>query len=201
MRGLTPRSTTGPTTAGLRAGRAGQAILGPTGPAPCLRGPVSSNVRRRKPHSLMVQQLFQAWLPFLLLLATWLAFGFFVRRKSKDIKTPLTAEIERPRDSVTVARRADSTNILRRYDVFIDGKAVGTVAAGSVAHFPVSAGLHSVAVKVDWCKCADLQIEKRESENLLLWCGACYNDWRCIVMGFLRPKRYVYVRPPTPSDA
>ena len=43
--GLTPRSTTGPTTAGRRAGRAGIGILGSAGPASCLRGPVSSNVR------------------------------------------------------------------------------------------------------------------------------------------------------------
>jgi hypothetical protein len=46
--GLTPRSTTGPTTAGRRAGKAGIGILAFAGPAPCRSGPVSSNVR---PHN------------------------------------------------------------------------------------------------------------------------------------------------------
>jgi hypothetical protein len=46
--GLTPRSTTGPTTAGRRAGRAGIGILVSAGPAPCRSGPVSSNVSPQK---------------------------------------------------------------------------------------------------------------------------------------------------------
>lgn len=148
----------------------------------------------------MFLQLLQAWLPFLMLLAAWFAYGVFVRHKTKGIKTPLTAAIRKPIDSITLARRADSTNILRTYEVLIDGYTVGNVAAGSVAHFPVGTGPHTVAIRVDWCKTPDLLIVKREAENTLLWCGANYNDWRCTFMAFLQPKRYVYVRPPAPSD-
>jgi hypothetical protein len=149
----------------------------------------------------MLLQLFQAWLPFLLLAAAWLAFGIYVRRRTRDRKTPLVGEISRPNDCITVARRADSTNILRGYEVLVDGKPVGTIAAGAVSHFPVKDGRHTVAIRVDWCKCQDLPVEKRADENVLLWCGATYNDWRCIFMGFLQPKTYVYVRPAAASDA
>ena len=148
----------------------------------------------------MLQQLLQSWMPFLLLLAAWLAFGIYVRRKTKDIKTPVVGQILTPSNSITLARRADSTNILRSYEVLIDGNPVGTIGAGSVAHFPVEAGPHTVAVRINWCKCPDLHVEKHEGEHVLLWCGATYNDWRCTFMGFLQPKKYVYVRPPA-SDA
>ena len=149
----------------------------------------------------MLLQLLQTWFPFLLLVAAWIAFGIYARHKTKDRKTPLLSEISRPNDCITVARRADPTSILRSYKVLIDGKSVGTIAAGAVEQFPVKDGRHTISIRVDWCRSQELPIEKRADENVLLWCGATYNDWRCIFMGFLQPKKYVYVRPASASDA
>ena len=176
-------------------------IIRLAGLVPHRRRPLSSNVRRRKPHCPMLLQILQAWLTFLLLAAAWFTLKVYARRRTRNTKTPLVGEISRPNDCNTVARRADPTNILRSYDVLIDGKPVGTIAAGAVSQFPVEDGCHTVSIKVDWCKCQELPVEKRADENVLLWCGATYNDWRCIFMGFLQPKRYVYVRPAAASDA
>ena len=149
----------------------------------------------------MLLRLLQAWFPFLLLMSAWLAFGIYVRHKTRHRKTPLVGEISRPNDCITVARRADPTNILRSYEVLIDGKPVGTIVAGGVSQFPVKVGRHMVSIRVDWCKCQELPVEQRADENVLLWCGATYNDWRCIFMSFLQPKKCVYVRPAAASDA
>jgi hypothetical protein len=149
----------------------------------------------------MLLQLIQIWLPFFLLVVAWVAFQVYARRKAKHLRTPLAREISKPQDCITIARRADPTNILRNYEVLIDGKPVGRVAAGAVLQCPVDEGRHMVSVRVDWCTCEDLPVEKLADGNVLLWCGATYNDWRCIFMGFVRPRTYVYVRPAAASDA
>jgi hypothetical protein len=149
----------------------------------------------------MPLELLNAWLPLLLVIALWLGAGVYGARRAARIKTPSLAEIEERADHITLVRLPDLTGIVRSYEVRIDGKNVGTIAAGAVEHFPIAPGVHSVLLKIDWCSSSVCEVEAKSGQNTLLYCGATYNDWRCTLAPFLWAKRYLYVRPATSSDA
>lgn len=142
----------------------------------------------------MTYELLQAWTPFLGLVAVWIALAIFVRKWRGNVTEPKPEAVRGPKDCTTLARHADQTNILRRYKVLVDGELVGMIRAGEIMSFPVNPGEHNVVVKVDWCASRPLSITKAPRANLSLWCGATYNDSRCMFMGYLKPREYVYVR-------
>ena len=41
---------------------------------------------------------------------------------------------------------------IRKYRVFIDDKNVGKIASGETMEYDVSAGKHTIQVKIDWCR-------------------------------------------------
>lgn len=85
-------------------------------------------------------------------------------------------------------------NLLRRYKVLIDSKSAGHIRDGEVKHFSVASGPHTVSVKVDWCESEPVTVVKAADQNVVIWCGARYNDWRCLFMSVVRPRKYVYVQ-------
>jgi len=111
------------------------------------------------------------------------------QRNLPDAPTMLTG----PDNALTIARAKNGTAILRRFTVLIDGAEVGRIGPGEVRHFPLQTGTHTIAVKIDWCTSPAVTVEKLESENLPLRCGIRFDDWRCIVVPFTRPREYVHV--------
>jgi hypothetical protein len=95
---------------------------------------------------------------------------------------------------MTVARHADATNVLRSYRILVDGHVVGKIGAGEVRHFNLAPGKHAISVRVDWCQSMPLNVTKSADRNLIIRCGATYNDWRCLFMSFLKPRKFIYLR-------
>lgn len=141
----------------------------------------------------MVSEIVIAWLPLTVIVVVWVAFAIYASRKQKRITSAPLGEVRGPIDTVSVVRGADPTAILRRYTVLLDGVPVGKIGAGEVKHFPLATGRHTISVKIDWCESAPFAIEKQPNSNLVLRCGAQFNDWRCWVMPFIRPRQYIYV--------
>ncbi len=53
--------------------------------------------------------------------------------------------------TIILNRTSEYVNCLRNYDVYIDGKKVGTIANGKIKEFVVTPGHHSIVTKIDWC--------------------------------------------------
>ena len=101
----------------------------------------------------------------------------------------LPATISGPLGAITAARAKEYSASLREFIILIDGVAVGRLGPGQIKHFPVKAGPHTVATKIDWCTSAPFEVEKRPNENLVLRCGVRSN-----FAAFYRPQTYAYVR-------
>jgi hypothetical protein len=135
--------------------------------------------------------------PAILLIAIWLLWflaAWYFGKQVEAAKSKPREHIEFPPEALTLVRAIDGTNYLRKFSVFIDGKKVGDIATGAVAHFPVPPGSHRVKVRVDFCTSPEFFFEKYDGNNQRLNCGSTYNDWRCIYMWLLKPMNYVYVR-------
>ena len=138
-------------------------------------------------------QLLSSWAPLLACMSLWIAFSVYARRKLRSASSRAGPVSAGPSNTITVARRVDPTNILRAYRIIVDDQPVGWINAGEVKHFEVSPGNHQVSVRVDWCHSVPLAVSKPPESNVLVWCGATYNDWRCTFMAFIAPRRFVYV--------
>lgn len=79
------------------------------------------------------------------------------------MSTPLTTvELTRPRAAV---------NVLRSYNVLIDGRKVDSLEAGATRRYALPAGAHEIGVAMDFYKSPPLALELRAGETLCLECG------------------------------
>ncbi len=149
----------------------------------------------------MLSALLNTWWPVLLFVAVWLALSIYGSRRLKKTVVPQLAELEQRPNHITIARQPSVVDITRAYRVEIDGNNAGQIAAGEVQYFPVSPGKHSVVLKIDWCKSPMSEVEVQAGSGAMLYCGATYTDWRCILAPFIWASSYLYVRPAPASDA
>lgn len=60
---------------------------------------------------------------------------------------------------IILTRTSEYANCLRDYDVYIDGKKIGTIANGETKEFNISGGQYSFVTKIDWCSSPTLTFD------------------------------------------
>ncbi len=95
-------------------------------------------------------------------------------------------------------RPTQFTDWLRAYRLFIDGVCVGEINAGSEVEFEVSAGIHEIIARIDWCSSNRLEVAIPERSLRSLEVGSNLSNWR-LLFGFLYitllRSHYLYLRP------
>ncbi len=88
---------------------------------------------------------------------------------------------------------------LRAYKVVLDGKEAGKIGDGETIEFPISAGQHSLSLKIDWCGSNTIQFTVLEGDVIAfnaksnlrgpriwatLWCALFARDsWIVLSIG------------------
>jgi len=62
-----------------------------------------------------------------------------------------------------IKRAAEFINLLRNYQIYINGKKAGSVANGKTKDFIVPAGQHTVKAKIDWCSSPEISLNVEEN--------------------------------------
>jgi len=145
---------------------------------------------------MMLKHILIAWFPLIALLAVWVGAAFYFGRRAQKIPQPNATELNGPSEAITLFRKAEAANIIRRYHVKVDDQRVGSIKVGEVLHLPVTSGEHTLTIQIDWCRSHPLTVTKVPGKNLLLECGASSQDWRCLFTIFARPRDYVYIAYP-----
>jgi hypothetical protein len=70
--------------------------------------------------------------------------------------------------TIKLIRRWQYKNSRRAYSVFIDDAKVGVINNDEKIEFSVNAGIHSVQVRIDWCRSKKAQVQIREGETVPL---------------------------------
>ena len=80
--------------------------------------------------------------------------------------------------SIIINRTSEYLNRLRNYDVYIDGKKVDTISNGETKEFNISAGQHSILIKIDWCSSQILLVDINDNETKSFKVGGFKNgNW------------------------
>ena len=98
---------------------------------------------------------------------------------------------------VTIRRSKDWVDLLRSYEITIDGEVVATVRAGQAVTVPVVAGGHTLGVRVDWCRSEEIRFEARSGERINFECGSNLTGWRVLKGLFyvlFRRQEYLWLR-------
>jgi hypothetical protein len=85
-------------------------------------------------------------------------------------------------------------DIFRAYRIFVDGRKVGKISENSEVRIQVSAGKHSVQLKIDWCSSRELVVSVTAGLSTVLQCGP--NDkespWKTInIFGLARLTKFL----------
>ncbi len=139
-------------------------------------------------------ELLQAYLPLIILITLWIGLSVFMKKKIDKHQSSFESDVSRPSNNVTLIRGVDPTNYMRSFSVILDGNSVTSIKSGETIHIPLTPGEHTIRLKVDWCRSEELTFSLNEGTNTELHCGSTYNDWRCMIMPFIKPSSYVYVR-------
>ena len=86
--------------------------------------------------------------------------------------------------TILVKRTSEYNNRLRDYQLFLDGKKIGTIANGQTESFEITSGQHTIVAKIDWCSSPELSLTLNETEQKLLTVGGFKNgNWIMPVAG------------------
>src|SRR5262245_36364196 len=98
---------------------------------------------------------------------------------------------------ITVQRGKSYADGWRAYKVAVDGVIVASVRQGQSVTVPVSAGSHTLRLRIDWCGSEEHRFEARAGERLTFECGSSLTGWRlllALVYVLFHTQRYLWLR-------
>jgi hypothetical protein len=86
-----------------------------------------------------------------------------------------------------------NTDRRRPYGVFVDDERVLQIREGESKQITVPSGMHSLSVRVDWCRSETFTFDAETGQSTTLWCwpNARVYNWPFFL--FLRWNRYISV--------
>jgi hypothetical protein len=88
----------------------------------------------------------------------------------------------------------------RAYRVLIDGEEVGRVKQGQRLEFAVRAGLHTVELRIDWCRSPVRTLSIGEGETVRLVCHPAGGSWTGLLDAIFRRAQYIVVGAPNTAE-
>ncbi len=76
----------------------------------------------------------------------------------KKLEQNVVIDSRRPEGKLTIIRKVDATNLVRKFKILVDNEAVGRIAAGETKHIELSSGQHEVAVQIEFIQTLDVLI-------------------------------------------
>ena len=81
---------------------------------------------------------------------------------------------------------------LRAYRILVDGEKVGEIREGAYFAIPVSAGLHTIQLRIDWCSSPKIQVSVAPGQTGVVSCGPRYKPPLALLAVLIFPGRYLW---------
>jgi len=92
-------------------------------------------------------------------------------RSTRSLAGIVSARLHLTRDS-------GFADIVRGYDVLVNGTVVGRIKNGGVFECDISSGKNSVQLRVDWCGSEPCEVEAADGQVVHLECGSNLRGWK-----------------------
>ncbi|PAD34527.1 hypothetical protein [Terribacillus saccharophilus] len=94
---------------------------------------------------------------------------------------------------IEIKRERSLTDMLRNYNVIIDGKKVGTIGPRDTFNFSIAPGKHTIHLEIDWCRSKKIEFKARENEIIRFNCAGLRGIKFLFVMWFITFARNKYL--------
>ena len=98
---------------------------------------------------------------------------------------------------ITIQRGKSYADSRRAYKVAVDGVVVASVREGQSVIVPLSAGSHTLRLRIDWGRSEELQFQAGPGERITFECGSSLAGWRILLALFYAifwSHRYLWLR-------
>ncbi|MDQ0230184.1 hypothetical protein [Metabacillus malikii] len=72
---------------------------------------------------------------------------------------------------INIQREASWSDKFRSYKVIVNEEEVGTIRQKETFQYPLKPGIHTLYLKIDWCRSEKFEFEIKEDETLNFQCG------------------------------
>jgi hypothetical protein len=103
--------------------------------------------------------------------------------------------------TVYLRRAPQFMDVMRKYQVFLDGVQIGEISRDETLNLSVEPGEHMIRLKLDWTTSNTLMVNAREGEDVYLECGnnVARSEWWSIGLKLIAAltvarDSYLYVR-------
>ena len=95
---------------------------------------------------------------------------------------------------VKIHRESQFADALRAYQIYVDGEQKGDIRRGASVDFFVSAGVHRIQLKIDWCGSPEIEFSAGAEENVELDCGNNTKGFFTMYYILFAPNDYLWLR-------
>ena len=74
--------------------------------------------------------------------------------------------------TLKIIRESDYRDLLRAYKIIVDDRQIGEIRHGQTREFPISAGQHQLALRIDWCGSKTLTFSVLEQDIVTFHAGS-----------------------------
>jgi hypothetical protein len=80
--------------------------------------------------------------------------------------------------TLKVIRTSEYNNKFRDFQIYVNGKKIGSIADGEEKLFEVTSGVHNIRAKIDWCSSPQISININQDDiKTLKVAGYKYGKW------------------------
>jgi hypothetical protein len=98
--------------------------------------------------------------------------------------------------TIHIQRGPEWADYFRRYVVMLDGREVARLGRDQEITLPVSAGMHTLQLSLDWCKSNAVAFSVGESDSRTFTCGNNPGPLLALLYIVLWPSSYLWLRSP-----
>jgi len=84
---------------------------------------------------------------------------------------------------IYLTRNKEFADVFRRYKVVIDGVEKGRIKNGGTFACDITAGRHTIELKIDWCGSNIIEFDVRNNEIVAFDCGSNLRGWKIFKAG------------------
>ncbi len=95
---------------------------------------------------------------------------------------------------IVIKREAAWTDKLRKYIVVLNDQEIGSFGENETFDYRITPGLHTLYLKVDWCRSKKIQFEIQENEVLYFTCRGLSGFQALFPLWYITVKRNDYMR-------
>lgn len=95
--------------------------------------------------------------------------------------------------SIQIERRRGIADLIRSYQVYVDGQHAGKLREDERCTVAVQPGDHEVILKVDWCSSPPVIVHVEAGETISLYCQSYSSVLAGLYLLVFHPKNYIQV--------